>query len=198
MATWLSLIGTENLALHTLFSDKAEERSGIRPSVEEVAAFFRAQDSPLATLDVVDAPTVSDKPIPAIINRKAEPEQGLANNPTGCWYRVGEARFAARSAKDVVLGMLRYLENKSPGLLEKVTKHPGNVGNSRRYIAHSPAQLYPKRPDYAADDGKYALIIPGLYLMTNSSTRRKKRIITLVTTVAGLTQGRDFDYAIDR
>lgn len=287
MATWLSLIGSENLSLHTLLADEAEERFGSRPSVEEVAAFFQMQDRKLPTLDVLDAPAVSYKPLRANLIQKAEfqlpnvptnraeiqalirqakeqgyltlddinealpdsvesqkeidnilaalvnhqikifeseqveefnasqisanfehlrqtenaladPEQELANHPTGYWYRVGEARFTARSAKDVVLGMLRYLENQSPGLLEKVTKHPGNVGNSRRYIAHSPAQLYPKRPDYAADDGKYALIIAGLYLMTNSSTKRKKRIITLVTTVAGLTQGRDFDYALDR
>ena len=59
MATWLSLNGTEDLALHTLLADKVEARAGNRPSVEEVAAFFRARETPRKVLDVVDEPVLS-------------------------------------------------------------------------------------------------------------------------------------------
>jgi len=98
----------------------------------------------------------------------------------------------------VVLGILRQLEQQAPGFLGRCAAHPENAGASRRYIGRTPSNLFPERPDLAADPGKYAEIVPGWLLMTNFSTDVKIRIIALAAAVSGLTIGRDIAYNLEK
>lgn len=213
MAAWRSLVGTEDQSLPTLLADKVEARTGSRPSVEEVAAFFRVPEPPATghdTTDVRAAIKVSPPPVaPTILpelklggseTKRADEGQRLPQRDrmTGCWYRIGDSRVNVTNGKAVVLGILRHLEAQSPGFLGRCVAHPDNAGASRRYIGRTPSELYPERPDYAADPGKYAEIVPGWLLMTNFSADVKIRIIDLAASVAGLTQGHDIAYNLDR
>ncbi len=213
MATWRSLVGAEDQSLPTLLADKVEARTGSRPSVEEVAAFFREPEPSAKDHDTVDADfTIKASPSPVAHTispelklgeseiERADEGQRLPQNDRipGCWYRIGDSRFNVTNGKAVVLGILRNLEAQSPGFLGRCVAHPNNAGASRRYIGRTPSELYPERPDYAADPGKYAEIVPGWLLMTNFSADVKIRIIDLAASIAGLTQGHDIAYNLDR
>ena len=101
---------------------------------------------------------------------------------------------SVRSAKDVVLGILRELETRQPGFLERCARHEDNLGRSRSYIARRPEELYPERPDLARDPGMHAEIVSGWYLMTNFSNPVKRSIIALAARVSGtrLEEGADY------
>lgn len=213
MAAWCSLAGTEDQLLPTLLADKVEARTGSRPSVEEVTAFFRVPEPPATDQDTTDAgatinvfpPPVAPPILPELKLggsdiKRADEGQRLSQRDRmpGCWYRIGDSRVSVTNGKAVVLGILRHLEAQLPGFLARCVAHPDNAGSSRRYIGRTPSELYPERPDYAADPGKYAQIVPGWLLMTNFSADVKIRIIDLAASVAGLTQGQDIAYNLDR
>lgn|GEM_PF-6879628 len=212
MDTWLSLLSGQDHALPNLIADRVESRTGMRPSAEDVAKFFRRREQPdkhedLRTEEtIVPAPTIPDSPVVADFTAERRETNQVQANPSplppsglpGCWFQIGETRIAVPNGKAVVLGILRQLEQQAPGFLALCAAHPDNTGSSRRYIGRTPSSLFPKRPDSAADPGKYAEIVPGWLLMTNFSTELKKRIIALAAAVAGLTIGRDITYNLER
>lgn len=212
MDTWLSLLSGEGRVLPNLIADGVESRTGMRPSAEEVAKFFRRREQPekqealRGEETIVPAPTNSDSRAVWDFTAErretnqvqADPPLPPTSGPSGCWFRIGETRIAVPNGKAVVLGILRQLEQRAPGFLAQCAAHPENTGSSRRYIGRTPSSLFPERQDLAADPGKYAEIAPGWLLMTNFSTDVKIRIIALAAAVSGLTVGRDIAYNLER
>ena len=84
--------------------------------------------------------------------------------------------------------LLRELAQEDSSFLQRCAQHPDAQGRTRRYIARTPEELYPGRPDL--QDLREEL--PGGWLVaTNLNNVLKKSIIRLAAEVAGLTFGKD-------
>lgn len=116
--------------------------------------------------------------------------------PGGSWFRLDGKLYQARNAKDVVLGVLRELERRQPGFLERCSRHEENQGRTRNYIGRSAEELYPGRPDFAQNSDMHAQIVPGWLLMTNFSNQVKRSILTLAAKVGSIRLRESEDYAL--
>ena len=114
----------------------------------------------------------------------------------GSWFRLDGQLHQVRNAKEVVLGVLRELERRQPGFLERCARHDENQGRTRSYIARRAEELYPDRPDFAQNSDMYAQIVPGWLLMTNFSNQVKRSILTFAANVAGIRLHDGEDYSL--
>lgn len=98
---------------------------------------------------------------------------------------LGERRTCA-TAMDALVWCLQTLAQLDARLLERVAR--AVKSRTRNHIARSKTEIYPKRPDLAANA---RLIADGWYVGTNISNRDKQRIIQKACAVAGLKFGID-------
>ena len=123
----------------------------------------------------------------------AVPQPPLPQQAAGESSRKGQLTLRGRAyqynnANDAMVIVLSELAKTDSSFLERCSRHPGFQGRTRRYIARTPQELYPGRPDLR--DCRSTL--PGGWLVaTNISNREKEKIIRLATEVAGLTYGKD-------
>ena len=94
----------------------------------------------------------------------------------------------ARNARDVLVKVFEELANQDAGFLERFAALPKH-GRTRRYLARTPSDLYPERPDLARDFSHE--LKPGWWLGINLSRARIKRIIEMACEVSGLRYGAD-------
>ena len=81
--------------------------------------------------------------------------------------------------------VLRTLADSDPSFLERCAQHPAAGGHKRRYIARTPEELYPTRPDHR----RYHERLPGGWVVaTYLSNNGKRRIVDLATETAGWTR----------
>jgi hypothetical protein len=84
--------------------------------------------------------------------------------------------------------VLRELAQSDATFLQRCAQRPDARGRKRQYIARSPEELYPDRPDLR----DYREELPGgWFVATNLNNVLKKSIIRLATEVAGLSFGKD-------
>ena len=84
--------------------------------------------------------------------------------------------------------VLSELAKNDPSFLERCSQHPDAQGRKRRYIARTPEDLYPDRPDLRDLRAEH----PGGWLVaTNLNNVLKQTIVRLAAEVAGLTFGKD-------
>jgi predicted type IV restriction endonuclease len=97
-------------------------------------------------------------------------------------------RYEYSNAKEAMITILRELALRDPSFLERCAQHPDVQGRTRCYIARTPQDLYPERPDLV----HYHQELPGgWFVATNLNNVFKGRIVRLATEVAGLTFGKD-------
>lgn len=182
---WKELVDAEDTLLVDMLIEATERRCGVKPLRNDVVEFLSG-----IRFGVLQTSTKRLQPQPSSPTSLPSPNEA----PTrGSWYRIDGRTISVRSAKDVVLGILRDLEGLQPGFLERCSIHDDNLGRSRTYIARQPEQLYPDRPDLKDLNEP---IVPGWFLMTNFSNQVKRRIIVLASLVSGIRLKEQTDFQL--
>lgn len=205
VTAWDTLFNGE---FRRLLSSTVQDATGLPPTAEQLDAFFRSWSLAAPVKDTLEpSPATLHSFLPPVTRLEENvsvPAPRLVNPPAragldlsaSCWWRIHEVRRPARSAKMVVVEVLRDMERRSPGLLERCAQHPANVGTPRRYLGRNPTDLYPERPDLGNDPGKSTELVPGWFLMTNFNNDVKRRILAFVAEQAGMQVGDTLDYSL--
>lgn len=183
-AAWRELVEKGDESLVDLLMDATESKTGIRPEQDDVADFLlrlgrgsSGHASPTATQ-------------PVAVARVAEPDRSDSSSVArrnGTLVLSGK-KFEYRTAVDAMVCVLRELAKADPTFLQRCAEHPGVQGRKRRYIARTPEELYPDRPDLR----DFRESLPGGWLVaTNLNNVLKKAILRIAAEVAGLQFGRD-------
>ena len=177
---WSKLVEDEDELLIELVADSVESLCGYKPDPDSVARFLkehvtlRAQGAAPQPLRPPSAPS----PTPA-----GTPHPGR----TGQIGFTLNGRFVpARSARDVMIAIFENFADGDTTFLERFAALPKH-GRTRRFLARSPDELYPGRPDLARDHS--AQLKSGWWLGTNVSRAAITRIIEMACEVAHVSFG---------
>ena len=186
-AAWTELVSGGESLLVELVQDAVESKCGVRPEDTDVLEFLQR---PLAG-PVAAAPNIPSQPAP----RQPEPRFTLAPDAPRRLSRprAGTIKFlgqdvAVRNALEATLYILRQLQARDPSFLKRCAAHPNNFGTTRAYIAQTPEELFPNRPDLRP---KHEAIADGWLLNTNLNNGLKVRVVRFSCDVAGLRFGND-------
>jgi hypothetical protein len=179
---WRELVEKGDEDLVDLLANSVESKVGVRPGDDDVAEF-------LAGLGRSTILGTSHAQVPSY----AVPSRAPVQRPVSDVSRSGKLivngrEYSYDNAKDAMVIVLRELASADGSFLERCSQHPDARGRKRRYIARTPEELYPDRPDLR--DLRENL--PGGWLVaTNLNNVLKKTIIKLAAEVAGLSFGKD-------
>ena len=176
---WTKLIESEDELLIELLSDKVEDLCGVKPEPDAVAAFLRKQ--PATANELVSAPA------PKKPRRSAQPAP-TTDAPKATGFELYGQRRRARSARDVLIQVFREFAEREPEFLERFAALPKH-GRKRRYLAHTPQELYPDSPHLA--DNAYE-VRPGWWIDTHASRAGIETRIKVACEVADVKYGKDF------
>lgn len=184
---WKKLIEEQDSLLIKLLADRVESLCGYRPDDELVSVFLAKE----AGIDVPKRKTMHPQPIPPSF--AAASTTGL-NRPASR-NQKGEYGFTfngvlrgATNARDVMVQVFELFTEQDSTFIERFAALPKH-GRKRRYVAARPEELYPGRPDLAAD-ASYQLH-SGWWLGTNASKAAIAKIIEMACDVAGVRFGID-------
>lgn len=177
---WGKLVTDEDELLIELLADRVESLCGFKPDPDTVACFLRERIIPNPSCQP------QSKPCPV---RPRPPKIKTTPAPAGSFgFQLDGQHYPARNAREVLAKVFEVLASRDATFLERFAALPKH-GRKRRYLARTPEELYPGRPDLARDHS--AEPVPGWYLGTNVSRTAIKRIITMACTVAHLSFARD-------
>lgn len=190
---WVKLVTDEDDLLLELVADKVESLCGFKPDVDTVARFLRenvgvhrqpSQPAPRTTSTV--APQSPSTPsIVAPSQAKARPSTSApSSGSTG--YSIDGRFIACRNGRDVLVAVFEALADRDATLLERFAARPKH-GRTRRYLARTPEELYPGRPDLAREF--FAKLRSGWFLGTNVSHAAIRQIVEMACEVAGRRYG---------
>ncbi|MEZ5324264.1 MAG: type I restriction enzyme HsdR N-terminal domain-containing protein [Verrucomicrobiales bacterium] len=181
---WRELVENGDELLLEILANAVESKSGFRPEDDDITAFLANLGNPA----IIQNP--SSKPPPPTQNprpSKPTPPKPQSGNRHGNLILSGKA-FPYANAKEAMVIALRELSKTDPTFLQRCSQHPYCSGRKRRYLAQTPEELYPDRPDLRDMHEK----LPGGWLVaTNLNNQLKKAIIRAATEAAGLTFGGD-------
>lgn len=183
---WKELVDAEDETLTALISESVEKRCGFKPLRDDVSDFLNALRAAVGTRP--EAPPIGDRPNGRLPQPPGPPTWA------GSYYIYRGTRNSARSAKEVVVGILRSLAKDTPDLFDRCYRHPDNRQRRRTYIGRSPAELYSEdRPDLFK---QHVEIAPGWFLMTNFNNQVKESIIHMACGAAGVRVGQELTYEL--
>lgn len=178
-SAWAKLVEEEDELLLELVADRVESLCGYKPDPDTVARFFRERIS-LWTPGSVSQPQIQ----PA-----ARPPMAPAGNPPGSvGFVFNGQRYPARNARDVLVSVFETLSQRDATFFERFAALPKH-GRTRRYLARSPDELYPGRPDLSHEHSTQ--LSSGWWLGTNVSRAQIERIIKMACEVARVNYGRE-------
>lgn len=190
---WARLIADEDAFLLELVADKVENLCGFRPDLDTVATFLRENGLQRARPLPVNQrhlppigraqPAIVAQPPPRPVPHA---DQGAAHNTTG--YSLDGRFTPCRNGREVLVSVFVALAERDTTFLERFAARPRH-GRTRRYLARSPEELYPGRPDLAREF--FAQVKVGWYLGTNVSHAAIRQIVEMACEVAGCTYGTD-------
>lgn len=187
-AAWTKLVTEEDDLLLEIVADKVESLCGFKPDLDAVAKFLREIQNPR-----IASPLPSDRhatpPGPLRIPnlaRVAQNSNSTASPTIG--FTLKGAFTPAKNAREVLFNVVKELASRDSGFLQRFASLPKH-GRTRRYVARSPAELYPGRSDLANEFT--AELGAGWYLGVNVSRAQIERIVEMSCDVAGLRYGRD-------
>lgn len=103
------------------------------------------------------------------------------SHPEGGYsVRLRDKTLVAETLADILLAVLRRLEELAPGTLERLSQVSRR---KRRMVARRRVDLYPGRPDLA-DMSRH--VVNGWYVGTNCSLKDARAILTHASVAAGL------------
>jgi hypothetical protein len=173
---WLELAGKGDESLVDLLADEVESRIGVRPNPDDVAEFL---------LQLAKVNSGESRPSATKASKTPEPQKlsSPATSERSGVLKIKGKSFRYRNAKEAMVTVLQQLVKADEDFLERFSKHPGNQGRKRRYVAKTPAELYPDRDDL----WEYCEKLPGGWLVsTNLNNVLKMTIIKNAANVAGL------------
>lgn len=188
---WSKLVTEEDELLLELLADKVESLCGFKPDVDTVARFLREsvglrgnQQAVLQTMRTV-SPTTAAPLAPSTKPHSAPPENA---SPNGVGYTF-EGRFVpCRNGREVLIAVFEALARRDSTFLERFAARPKH-GRTRRYLARSPEDLYPSRPDLAREHS--FKLQSGWYVGTNVSHAQIERIIEMACEVSRVRFGKE-------
>lgn len=186
-AAWRSLVEGEDERLIDALADEVESRSGFRPEADDVYAFVSSLTPAAESVPKRSRSRRRSKASPS----RAEPahsEQEEADLD-GVGFVLNGQFVPAKNGRDVLLKVFLALDERDPAFLDRFVALPKH-GRTRRYLARSPAEVYPADPSFA-DAQTVTEVKPGYWAMTNASHAQIERICEMAATEAGLTFGRD-------
>ncbi|MDQ8189848.1 type I restriction enzyme HsdR N-terminal domain-containing protein [Roseibacillus persicicus] len=181
---WHELIENGDETLVELLADAVESKAGFRPDEDDVTDFLTNLRRPVVSQTPPTKPTNSVRPPQT---PQAEPKPSSSSNRHGHLIISGKA-FPYANAKEAMVTALTELSKSDPSFLQRCSQHPYCSGRKRRYIAQTPEELYPDRPDLRE---MHAELPNGWLVATNLNNQLKKAIIRAATEVAGITFGHD-------
>lgn len=114
--------------------------------------------------------------------------------PDPCSPSSGPVRFellgvqrSAADANQTLIIILRELQQRDAGFLSRLA--PMVVGRTRNHLARSRSLVYPHRPDLA--EQFVVDLVPGWFVGTNISNRKKQSLLEHACRAAGLVFGSD-------
>lgn len=177
---WAKLVEEEDELLLELVADRVESLCGFKPDPDTVARFLKDHifsRTPSAATQP-PRPTVPP-PTPA----------APVGSPVGAvGYVINGQRYPAKNARDVLVSVFEALSQRDATFLERFAALPKH-GRTRRYLARSPEDLYPGRPDLSREHSTQ--LSSGWWLGTNVSRAAIERIIEMACEVARINYGRE-------
>lgn len=170
------LIEDEEDLLLELVADQVESLCGYKPDIDIVSDFLKSTvkiDFGIHRLHPYTPPTPTPPMHPSGISEKF----GLSLY--GQW-------FPARNARDVLVQVFSKLSERDQTFLNRFASLPKH-GTKRRYLARTPEELYPHRPDLARN---HSHELPnGWWLVVHLSRKAIEKIIIMACGVAKLKYG---------
>ncbi|CAN5571590.1 hypothetical protein BH23BAC4_BH23BAC4_07570 [soil metagenome] len=195
---WRKLIEEQDELLLELLSDRVESICGFRPEPDTVAAFVTESVALLPVQNPSSPPPTT--PRPPQPRRSRVRRETTSNDASSSHSHLPTKGFSfngrtehAPSARLVLAGVLNALQEQDDSFLERFAALPRH-GRSRRYVARTREELYPRRPDLA----QYAMRLPsGWWMGTNYSVTQIRKIIGMACEVAGIRLGREIKVRLD-
>jgi hypothetical protein len=179
---WMKLLVEEDGLLLELVADRVESLCGFKPDPDMVARFLKENVALPSVITANSQPGHSASgsiPTPVRVSPEATVFIGF--------FFKGQ-QYSARSAREVLINVFEILTSNDATFLERFAALPKH-GRTRRFLARTPDELYPGRPDLARD---YSIKLRSAwYLGTNVSRATIERIIEKACDVANLRFGHD-------
>lgn len=186
---WSKLVTEEDDLLLELVADRVESLCGFKPDLDTVARFLRENVSLRGAIAAPPPATRTPVAPPALAVPKPQYSPVTAGVATGAVGFTLEGRFfACRNGREVLVGVFEALAQRDPSFLERFAARPKH-GRTRRYLARSPDELYPGRPDLAREHS--AKLKSGWFVGTNVSRAQIERIVEMACEVAHIRLGRE-------
>jgi hypothetical protein len=183
-AAWRKLIQEEDDLLVGLLSEEVENLCGYKPEPDEVARFLHSQLGKTSA-----EPTMAPRlPLPSAASPARARRAGTAGTANGFGYVLRGERTITRNARDTLVTFFRALSRSDSTFLERFAALPKH-GRRRRYVARRKEDLYPDRPDLAAEHSEE--LEPGWWIGTNNSAKSIRNIMTMAAEIVGIRLGRD-------
>jgi hypothetical protein len=181
---WADLVEEEEPSLIDRLAVEVETKCGIKPDIDDLAAFLKGL-----------RPTVSvaTPPPPATTLPPRLQDPPAHRDIVPCGFELNGQSVLCRTAKDVMIGILRALAVSDSSFPDRCYHHPDNRGRVRTYIAKTTTELYPERPDLEEYSEEF---VPGWFVATNVSNQVKDRIIRMACNVASLTPNVTIRYSL--
>lgn len=182
---WRELVEKGDESLVDFLAGAVESKLGVRPEDDDVAEFLAWLGRPEAQQPAMPplrqyVPANHSVPSPTRTTESASSRRGT--------LRLRGRSYSYNNAKEAMVTVLRELANEDVTFLERCAQHPDCQGRTRRYIARSPDELYPNRPDLR----EFNEALPGgWYVATNLNNVAKRAVIQLAAQVAELRFGVD-------
>ncbi len=193
---WSKLIDEEDEQLLELLADKVESLCGFKPDVDIVAQYLRNSTGVenINRIEKILEPSRPTRPNTSkIINKAQRSSQLVQRGSIGYWFK---GRFVpCGSGRDVLISVLEELAEYDPSFLERFAARPKH-GRTRRYIAASPNELYPDRPDLASEH--HLKLKSGWYVGTNVGHVQIEKIIRMACEVSGTSFGEELTISMGK
>lgn len=189
---WSKLVAEEDDLLLELLADKVESLCGFKPDVDTVARFLRENVglrgnnrnvAQAVRISAPSPPTPASAPALAIGPSVVLPTKARLG---GVGYTFDGRFVACRNGREVLVRVFEALATRDSSFLERFAARPKH-GRTRRYVARSPDELYPGRPDLAREH--YSQLQSGWYVGTNVSHAQIERILEMACEVSKIRLG---------
>lgn len=189
---WSKLVAEEDELLLELIADRVEILCGFKPDLDTVALFLKDNVS-FRQASVLGSQARPVAPVSGRSAPSAPPSPVLAHPvPLGPYGTIGfslDGHFVpCRNGRDVLVNVFEAFALRDSTFLDRFASRPKH-GRTRRYLARTPEELYPGRPDLAREHS--AQLKSGWFIGTNVSKAQIERIIEMGCEVARIGFGRD-------
>jgi predicted type IV restriction endonuclease len=189
---WSKLVAEEDELLLELLADKVESLCGFKPDVDTVARFLRdnvgLRSSPSITAQATRASSPSALSLAPAQTTKLSIVPQMDAKPGGIGFTFDGRFTPCRSGRHVLVAVFEALAKRDSTFLERFAARPKH-GRTRRYLARSPEELYPGRPDLAREHSHK--LLSGWHVGTNVSHAQIERIIEMACEVSRVSYGRE-------